>query len=89
MANSLAGPVWKVDTAATLVAGPVRVSRFRWVGATTAGHTCVVTDTAGHVVFSSVATAANFAEDKALDVPLVNGLIVTTIASGILYIEFA
>lgn len=88
MANDLGGVVWKVDTTATLVAGPVRPSRFRWVGGTTAGHTCVVTDTAGRTIFTAVATAANYTEDKAITVPMVNGLIVTTLASGVLYIEF-
>lgn len=93
MANDLLKNPWKVDTAAAtvLTTAALRVRGVRWVGATTAGHTAIIHDQNARVVWSGVATGANYAEsdmintgDRGWDW---DGLIVPTLASGILYIE--
>ena len=93
MANDLTKQPWKVGTAAATVlsADALRVRGVRWVGATTAGHTAVIQDKNARIVWSSVATGANYVEsdmvntgDRGWDW---DGLIVPTLASGILYIE--
>jgi len=46
--------------------GPQKITYIRWVGATTAGHKCEMTDTAGNVLFSSEADGANFLDIQPL-----------------------
>jgi len=94
LANDLLKNPWKVDTAAATILSTelLRIKGIRWVGATTAGHTAVIQDKNARVVWSSVASGANYVESD-----LINdgdrgwnwdGLVVATLASGILYIEF-
>ncbi len=59
-----------------------RIASIRWVGATAAGHTCVVTDGAGNPLFSSIANGANFVDGWVFDHKTVAGLVLTTMASG-------
>lgn len=91
MANDFTGNPWQVDTAAVLTTERVRVRGIRWVGGTTAGHTAVIKDNKSDTVWSSVAAGANNVEsdlfaDRGMNF---DGLNVTTIASGVLYIELA
>ena len=89
MANSLTGPVWTVDTAATLTTGRVKLAGVRWVGATAAQHVAVITDGAGRRVWSSEASGSSYVEaDDRMASALVTGLIVTTLDSGVLELEF-
>jgi hypothetical protein len=77
------------DAGATVLSSDrLRIEKFRWIGGTTAGHTCVVQDAAGRKVWDSVATGANFVDDSTFLTPNFNvkGLIVPTMASGILEI---
>ena len=72
-------------------ATPVRtdsfsINKIRWVGATTAGHTVIVTDQLGNVKFASVATGANYVESETFDGEPFDGLVVPTLASGTIYI---
>jgi len=45
-------------TSGDSVTGTLTISGFQWYGATTAAHTCTVTDTAGNVVWASSVSAA-------------------------------
>lgn len=88
MANDVAGNPWKLDTTGAVSSANVRIERIRWVGGTTAGHTCVLHDAAGKTVVSFVAAGANYTED----VPVrreYTGLTLTTLASGIVYVSIA
>lgn len=96
MANAVYDNIIKRDTAsADLIFSAterVRVLAFRWVGATTAGHTVSVQDSDGNVLWDSVATAANFKDEQSYSddgLDLRKGLKVPTIGSGILYIHLA
>lgn len=90
MANNLDSNPWILDTAATITTDRVRCN-LRWVGASTAGHTCVIKDTAGRVVWRSVASGANYVESDAINAgggPFqFTGFVLDTIGSGILNVE--
>lgn len=80
-----------VDTAsATAITSYTFIAnKIRWVGATTAGHTVVVQNGSTHVKWTAEATGANYTEETHFSerYPLIlDGLIVPTLASGILYI---
>lgn len=89
-ANDLTGQVWIIDTASatalsTTVTGTL--SGVRWVGATTAAHAATIQDGQGRVLWSSVANAANYVEADAPGLSF-RGLIVPTLGSGTLYLDF-
>lgn len=89
MSNVLSGNPWKVDTAAALTTERVRVIGFRWVAGTTAGHTCIVTDAAGVVIWESVAAGADYVESDMFPVArMYPGLAVSALDSGRLYVSF-
>jgi hypothetical protein len=88
MANDLTMNPWKLDTTGALSSENVRIERARWVGGTTAGHTCEVRDGAGKTIVAFVATGANYSED----VPVwreVTGVTLQTLGSGTLYLSIA
>jgi hypothetical protein len=98
MANILTNPsVLILDTAANnIVTGTIAISKIRWVGATTGGHAATLTGGDGKIIWSSVASAANYVENDSFGGrPLVCGgtatlgLCVSVLASGILYIYLA
>lgn len=95
MANSLVGNVWRVDTASAtpiLAAGTYRdIRRIEWIGGTTAGHECKVTDTDAREIFHRFAQAANQNWSQSYEGRFgqtVNGIIVPTLTSGTVYIYF-
>lgn len=93
--NDLTGNPLVVDTASTTVpvwtAQAGRIQSVRWVGGTTAGHTAVIKDAAGHVKWAAVATAANYTDETDFWEPLTvkSQILVSTLGSGILYIYLA
>ena len=93
MANQVTGNPWIIDTASgsAILTSMAQVRSFRWTGGTTAGHSCVVQDQNGKVVWDSFANGANFLDEKVFEERhgrTVNGLIVPTLGSGKLYIDF-
>ena len=95
MSNSLVGNIWHVDTASAtpiIAAGTWKdIRRIQWIGGTTAGHECVVTDTDGRVLFRRLAAAVNSNFEMTFEGRFgqtCNGLIVPTLASGVVYIHF-
>lgn len=62
------------------------VSWIKWIGATTAGHKCVVTDTAGNKIFDSEANGANFIDFQMVD-STVTGIKVADLDSGHLILK--
>jgi len=92
MANQTTTDPWVIDTAGAgvLFAGRNRIKGVRWVGGTTAGHAASITDTAGNVRWASVCPGANNVEiDEVDEREYRTGIVVPTLASGVLYIEFA
>lgn len=90
MANDISADPWIIDTAAATVLSTnmLNIKSIRWVGATTAGHTAIIHDKDSNVIWSSVASGANYVESEIVE-QWVHGLIVPTLASGVLYIQLA
>ena len=91
MANVLEGNPWLIDTASgtAITTERVRILGFRWVGASAAGHACIVTDSGGVTIWESLAAGSNYVESDTFPVVRVyRGLTVPTLASGRLYVEF-
>lgn len=87
--STLTGNPWMIDSAATVATERVRVLGFRWVGATTAGHACIVQDGAGVTIWESLCAGDNYIESDMFPAPRTyKGLIVQTIDSGRLYVTF-
>ena len=89
MSNVLTQSPWLVDTAAATILGTGRhrIVGIRWMGGTTAGHQCIITDRNGKVVFEGIAAAANHNDES--NIPFeVDGISVTTLGSGRVYIYF-
>jgi sugar (pentulose or hexulose) kinase len=78
-----------IDTAGAglVVTGSVNIRKVRWVGATTAGHTAVITDANDRVIWASVAPAANYVESDTVNHNAEGGYKVPTLGSGKLYID--
>lgn len=99
MANSTRNKVWKLDTTGTIAASGqyLDISKIRWVGGTTAGHTVVLTDGNDNPLWQSICSGANYVEaddfstheNRGGSLRHVNGLKLVTLASGVLYIYFA
>ena len=77
--------ILKMTASADAVLGKMKIDFIRWVGATTAGHSCILKDTAGNVLFESEADGANFIDVHSLPL-VVDGIDVDTMDSGTLYI---
>ena len=86
MAVSTNGKIWKFAAAADAKTGHYFISHMRWVKPTTAAHDLLVSDTAG----GEVAAAAVDTGVSDQVIPMygqsVNGIVVTTMRSGTLYI---
>lgn len=97
MANSLTGNPWICDTASAtpITRLQVRIAKLRWIGtaATAAGDRCIVKDARAtpRIIWESIATGANFTTDSDAfgSEGNFNGLAVTTLGSGLLYIYYA
>lgn len=63
-------------------AGVCILSSLRWVGATTAGHKCRITDGASNVLFTSEADGANFIDGWVFDKKWANGIYIASMNSG-------
>lgn len=88
MSNDLTGNPWKVDTAsATAIwTGMVWVSKFVWDEPSTVGHELTITDKDSHQIWHENAIAAGDGIHYEREGGVFHGLIVSTIASGTLYI---
>lgn len=88
MANVVTGNVWVIDTgSAALATRDVIVRGVRWVGATTNAHEAILTNAAGTVVWASKAATAGLGIDTESAQPFAaNGLSVTSLGSGKLYV---
>ena len=91
MANDLTGPTWVIDTASAtlLYAKLIHCRGIRWVSkSATSGDDVEIQDAEGHVVWKSVANAANYVEADTLT-RSIYGLQVPVLDSGELFLEIA
>jgi len=89
MANNLTGNPLVIDTAATITTYPTKVKFMRWTPTTT-GDDLLVVDNAGNTIWTYKALAADANQgitfDLTLDGAVCNGIVVSTIDNGTLYI---
>ena len=87
-ANDLTRTPYAVDTASgsVQVAGDIYIACFKWVGATALGHTVVVRDGNGRVIWTDLAPSAGFVVNECGNYFFQNGFRVSQIDSGILYV---
>jgi hypothetical protein len=75
----------KFTAASDASSGRKIVTYARWIGGTTAGHSCILKDGNGNVLFESEADGANFLDLMPI-FRAVDGLDVDTLDSGSLYV---
>lgn len=92
MGNDLTKNPFLVDSASStaITTNRIKIAKIRWVGGTTAGHECKVTDKNGTILFSSFAAGANNIDEATYERTELNadGIIVPTLASGKVYIYY-
>lgn len=93
MANDLLKNPWTVDTASAtaILTDWANLRSIQWIGGTTAGHEAVIQDKDGRVLWRRLATGANQDFETVFPERLghpVNGLLVPTLTSGVLYLTF-
>lgn len=93
MANNLTQNPYILDTpgAGIITTNLLRIKKLRWVGATTAGHRCVLSDQFDYVFWESFCPGANYVEESDFTTYLnqnvvLNGIKVTVLGSGKLYL---
>jgi len=69
-------------------AGIFFVKHFRWVRATTAGHLCVIKSTSGDTIYESEADGPRFIDVQPF-YKFTNGIVISSLDSGTLYIYLA
>lgn len=89
MANVTTGNPWILDTAAEITRNPVHVRRLRWTP-TTDGDDLLVVDNGGNTIWSIKAIAAD--SNQGIGYTLewggsLNGITITTIDHGTLYVD--
>ena len=77
--------ILKITEVLDAVVGEMKIDFIRWVGATAVGHTCELTDSNDNIIFSSEAESPSFV-DVACCVSINDGIIVSALDSGTLYI---
>ena len=77
--------IYKMTAGADAVTGRLNVSYIRWVGGTTAGHSCVLDDSNGNVIFEGEADGANYTDIMPV-FRWINGITVDTLDSGTVYV---
>lgn len=90
MAVTTYGNVIRMTAAADAftVFNPVKIAGIRWVGATTAGHKCVLTTkSGGSTIAEFIADQANDEREMVVDGgPFPDGVYVDTLDSGVVYV---
>ena len=91
MANSFNGQLWELDTvgATPQTTVPIKVKSVRWTGATTAGHVATLTDSKGNILWTSVASGANYVEAEIIERWWLSGFSVYVLQSGKIYLNVA
>jgi hypothetical protein len=88
VANDTTGPIWVIDTAGAIATGVVRIERIAWKNATTLNHTAKVVDGYGKTIWEDFASGATYNVSEPIGRE-VDGLTVSTLQSGKLYISIA
>lgn len=66
------------------ISGRHLLKHIRWVGATTSGHALIIKDSAGVVIFDSLADGSNYIDVHPF-YRIVDGIVIDTMQSGRVY----
>lgn len=79
-----------IAAGATIDGRRVKINTIKWRGATTAGHTAILTDKNGNHIWGDMAAGANYVSGEYRgNGAWVDGIKCPTLASGIIEITFA
>ena len=82
-----AGGIVKFTAASDARTGTIMINKIRWVGPTTAAHICLLSDTSGKTIFHAICDTTKRNEEVNFpDGFSAQGLVVTTLGSGTLYV---
>jgi hypothetical protein len=76
--------VARMDAVSDEIQGKVFLKHLRWVGASTSGHTLIVTDNDGSVLWESIADGSNYIDIHPF-YKIVKGVKIQAMPSGRLY----
>lgn len=85
MANSITGPIWRIDTLPFTYSGQVKIKSAQWSDQVTAADQIVFNDGVGRTVIDTKAQQANFLQDFS-EKGWIPGLVGVTLGSGVLLI---
>lgn len=88
MANQLAAIPWEVDTTGTLTENRIKVKEFYWLAPTNSGDELIVNDIDGNVVLYAIAEANGQSQVFYKGGVWYQGLVLDTLDSGTLFIDF-
>lgn len=90
MANQLGANPWKLDTASSTPfwTSSCKLVLVEWRKPTTINHTMVLKDKNGYEIISAVAEAANQSQLFRIEPAWYDGLALTTLDSGTVYVHF-
>jgi len=91
LANDLTKRPWLVDTVSstTQITGRIKVKSIRWASITSVGDELIILDDAGTKIFQLTNPTAKNSLDVFLDAWWTNGFRVSTLGSGIVFIDYA
>jgi hypothetical protein len=76
--------IFEVTSSTDVISRTMNLASCRWIGATTAGHTCEVTDSSGNPIFKSEANGANFIDGWVFGKKTVDGIKFVSMQSGLM-----
>jgi hypothetical protein len=86
MAEDLTGNPLVIESTGAKLSGKIQIDRIAWKNATTLGHTVLVVDGSGKLIFEDFASGATYNTVQAIGREY-TGLSVSTLSSGKLYID--
>lgn len=88
MANVTTGTFWKLDTAGVISTDNIKVINLIWDSPTTSGHTIIVKDNGGNMIWemAAIAGASGITYERSINATC-GGFNLHTIESGTLYVQ--
>ena len=86
MADDLTSNPWVIDSTGAKSSQEVSIDRISWKNATTLGHTVLIVDGSGKIIFEDFASGATYNTSQPIR-RVYTGVTVSTLSSGKLYID--
>ncbi|HNR12058.1 MAG TPA: hypothetical protein PKM59_01960 [Thermodesulfobacteriota bacterium] len=86
--SAVEGATWTLDTVGVITTGKVRIRTIYWVDCTTNGHSFIINDAAGNLIWKDTDGEAGIGHLFYID-RVVTGVTLNTLGSGTLIIDVA